>query len=152
MIRQDNPSGRSVHELLQDIGSNLEDIARSEFLLAKVEIKEEAARTAKASTTLSVGVVLSFYALGFLLLAAVYGLATLVAAWLAALIVGLTIAIIALATIAAGKAKLQMAFADSEKSVKNLVNKEKLGWAKTQNKLKDTLKNDVTASPTTSAS
>lgn len=59
MIRQNNVSDRSVRELLQDIGGNFDDIARSEFLLAKVEIKEEAARTAKASTTLSLGIVLS---------------------------------------------------------------------------------------------
>ena len=117
MIRQ-NASDRSVPELLQDIGSNLEDIARSEFLLAKVEIKEEVARTAKASTTLGVGVVLSFYALGFLLLAAAYGLATQVAVWLAALIVGAVVAVIAFATIAAGKSKLQKALSESERSVK----------------------------------
>jgi uncharacterized membrane protein YqjE len=152
MIRQNNASDRSVPELLQDIGSNLEDIARSEFLLAKVEIKEEAARTARASATLSVGIVLSLYALGFLLLAAVYGLATQVAVWLAALIVGAVVGVIAFATIAVGKSKLQKALSESERSVKNLMNKEKSGWATTQNKLKDTLRNDVTTSARTSAS
>lgn len=152
MIRQNHVSDRSVPQLLQDIGSNLEDIARSEFLLAKVEVKEEVARTAKASTTLGVGVALSFYALGFLLLAAVYGLATQVAVWLAALIVGGVVAVIAFATIAAGKSKLQKALSESERSVKNLVNKEKSAWATTQNKLKDTSRNDATTSRTISAS
>ena len=88
MIRQNNGTDRSVQELLKDIGSNLEDIARSEIVLGRLAIKEEVIRTARASTSLGVGVVLSLYALGFLLLAAVYGLATQVAVWLAALIIG----------------------------------------------------------------
>jgi hypothetical protein len=152
MIRQNGVNDRSVPELLQDIGNHLEDIARSEILLVKLETKEGLVRTAKASTSLGVGIVLSLYAFGFLLLAAVYGLATQVSVWLAALIVGGFVGVIALVTIAVGKSKLQQSFQETEKSVKNLANKEKAGWARTQNKLKDTLKNDGTVSATISAS
>ena len=114
MIRQNNGTDRSVQELFQDIGNNLEDIARSEILLGRLAIKEEAIRTAKASASLGVGVLLSLYALGFLLLAAVYGLATQVAVWQAALLVGGAVGVIALVVIAVGKSKLKQAFAESE--------------------------------------
>jgi uncharacterized membrane protein YqjE len=152
MIRQNNGTDRSVQELFQDIGNSLVDIARSEILLGRLAIKEEVIRTAKASTSLGVGVVLSLYALGFLLLAAVYGLATQVAVWQASLLIGGAVGVIALIAIAVGKSKLKQAFAESENSIKNLANKEKAGWARTQNKLKDTLKSDGTVSATTSVS
>ena len=60
---------------------------RSEFRLAKTEIREEAVVAGKAATIAGSGAVLALYAGGFLLLACVYALQLVVAAWLAALIV-----------------------------------------------------------------
>jgi hypothetical protein len=65
---------------------------------------------------LGVGIVLSLYAFGFLLLAAVYGLATQVSVWLAALIVAGVVGMIALVTIAVGKSKLQQSFQGNRKA------------------------------------
>ena len=50
---------RSVPEVLQDIVSNLQEIIRSEFLLAKTELKEEAKQAAKPATTFGAGLVLA---------------------------------------------------------------------------------------------
>jgi uncharacterized membrane protein YqjE len=60
---------RSFPEVLQDIVGNLQEIIRSEFRLAKTELKEEAARASKPAATFGVGLVLGFYGIGFLLLA-----------------------------------------------------------------------------------
>ena len=79
---------RSVPELLQNIVNNLQEIIRSEFRLAKTEFKDEAGKAAKPAATFGTGLVLSFYGIGFLLLAAVYGLSTIMAGWMAALLVG----------------------------------------------------------------
>jgi uncharacterized membrane protein YqjE len=88
---------RSFPEVVQDIVGNLQEIIRSEFRLAKTELKEEAAEAAKPAATFGVGLVLGFYGIGFLLLAAVYGLSTVMAGWLAALLVGAVLAIVAIA-------------------------------------------------------
>ena len=79
---------RSVPDVLQNIVGNLQEIIRSEFRLAKTELKEEAAEAAVPAGTFGAGLVLGFYGIGFLLLAAVYGLSTLMAGWMAALLVG----------------------------------------------------------------
>ena len=46
---------RSVPEVVQDIIGNLQEILRSEFQLAKTEIKEDAAEAAKPIVRLGVG-------------------------------------------------------------------------------------------------
>ena len=147
MLRQINRNDRSVPEVLQDIAGNLEDIARYEFLLAKVEIKEEVAEAAKASRTLGAGIIFGFYALGFALLAVVYALATVVAVWLAALMVSASVSVIALAFITIGSTKLKA----YEGSAKNLLAKENGKWANSQRISQDTLRTDATVSTTTSA-
>jgi uncharacterized membrane protein YqjE len=81
-------NGRSVPEVLQDIVGNIEEIIRSEFRLAKAEVKEEASHAAPPLKMMVVGAAIGFYALGFLIFTLVMGLATMVATWLAALIVG----------------------------------------------------------------
>ena len=150
MAYENGRTERSVPEVLQDIAGNLEDIARSEFLLAKTEIKEEAARTVNASRTLGAGIVFALYALGFLLLAAVYALATVLAVWLAALVVSAVVGVIALILITQGRIKLNEAFAQSEIKINSSLEKEKAEWAKTQSRSEDTLRNDATVSATTS--
>ena len=66
---------RSVPEVLHDIIGNLQDIFRSEFQLAKTEIKEEAVEARTPAATLGAGLVLAAYAVGLLLLSLMYGLA-----------------------------------------------------------------------------
>lgn len=150
MAYQNGRADRSVPDVLREIAGNLEDIARSEFLLAKTEIKEEAARTVNASRTLGVGIVFALYALGLLLLAAVCALALVLAVWLAALVVSVAVGVIALILITLGKTKLNKAFAQSEIKIKSSLEKENAEWAKTQNRSEDALKNDATVSATTS--
>jgi uncharacterized membrane protein YqjE len=86
---------RSVSDVLQDIFGNVQDIVRSEVRLAKVEIQTEAGKTARAAKSLVAGAVLGLYAGGLLLLAAVYRLSIVLAPWLAALVVGVFLLVIA---------------------------------------------------------
>lgn len=150
MLRRNSGDDRSVPEIMQDIAGNVEDIARSEVLLAKIEIKEEVTRTAKASSSLVLGIIFGFYAFGFGLLAAVYALAMVLRVWLAALTVSIAMVVIALVFVAVGKSKLK-AYLDSGKSVKSLLEKEKKKWSKTQSKSDGTFRNDAAVSTTTSA-
>ena len=119
---------RSIPEVLQDIVGNVQEIIRSEFLLAKAELKEEASRAAKPVATFGVGLVLGFYGIGFLLLATVYGLSSVMAGWLAALIVGAILAVVAVALLRSSGQKLKSVNPTPEKTLQSL--EENVQWAK----------------------
>src|ERR1700688_1759885 len=92
-------NARSVPEVLKDIVGNIEEIIRSESRLANAEVREEASKAAPPLKMIVIGAGIGFYALGFLLFTLVMGLATVVATWLAALIVGAGLGLIALVLI-----------------------------------------------------
>src|SRR5688572_11631921 len=88
-------NGRTVSNVLQDIVGNVQEIVRSEVRLAKIEFREEATKAKSSGIFIGAGAVTGFYALGLLLLSLVYGLSTVIPAWAAALIVAVTLAIVA---------------------------------------------------------
>jgi uncharacterized membrane protein YqjE len=117
-------------EVLQDIVANIQEIFRSEFRLAKAEIHEETTKIARSSVPLGIGLLLGLYALGFLLLAVVHGLALVVDAWLAALIVGVAVLVISLALVSVGRKRLKQVKVVPEKTIGTV--KENVQWAKNQ--------------------
>ncbi len=121
---------RSVSELLQDVVANVQEMIRSEVLLAKTEIREEARRAAKAGQLLVGGLAVAFYALGFLLLFCVYVLATAIAAWAAALIVGIGLAVIAAVLLRVGIRRIKQVSPAPRKAIESV--KENVRWAKGQ--------------------
>ena len=84
---------RSVVDVLNDIFGNLQDIVRSEILLAKAEVGDEL-RGAKSSA-LGLGIALLAAALGalFLLLSGMYALSLVMPTWGAALCVAVGMAV-----------------------------------------------------------
>jgi uncharacterized membrane protein YqjE len=123
-------NGRSVPEVLQDIVGNIQEIIRSEFRLAKAEVKYEASKAAPPVKMIVAGAAIGFYALGFLLFTAVMGLATMMATWLAALIVGAVLGIIALTLITTASIRLKHVNAVPERTIETM--KENVQWAKNQ--------------------
>jgi uncharacterized membrane protein YqjE len=119
---------RSIPEVVQDIVSNLQEIIRSEFRLAKAELKELAARASKPVATFGMGLVFGFYGIGFLLLSLVYGLAALMAVWLAALLIGAVLAIVAIALISSSGKKLKLVNPTPDKTIRSL--EENVLWMK----------------------
>ena len=142
MSDKNGTNGRSVPEVLQDIAGDIEELARSEFLLAKVEIKAEVAGTAKASRTLGAGIVLAFLAVVSALLAAMYALATVVALWVATLVRSAAVGITAITLISVGIGKLKK-YGRSGRSVHKLFVKENGTWASNPTISKDTLRTDA---------
>jgi len=120
---------RSVSEVLQDIFGNVQDIVRSEVRLARAEIKTEAAKTARAAKALIAGAVLGLYAGGLLLIAAVYGLSLILAPWLAALAVGVFVAVVAASLISVGRERLR-SVKKPEKTLRTV--KEDVQWLRDQ--------------------
>jgi hypothetical protein len=123
-------NGRSVPEVLQDIVGNIQEIIRSEFRLAKAEVKQEASKAAPSLKMIVVGAGIGFYALGFLLFTLVMGLATMMATWLAALIVGAVLGLTALALLATASKRLKQVNPVPERAIETM--KENVQWAKHQ--------------------
>jgi len=80
---------RPISVVLHDIVGNIQDIVRSEVLLAKTELREEVVRSRSAAILLAVGVLLLSFGAFLVLLAIVLALTGLMPGWAAALIVGL---------------------------------------------------------------
>jgi uncharacterized membrane protein YqjE len=119
---------RSVQEVLQDIVGNLQEIIHSEFRLAKAELKEEAVRASKPAATFGIGLVFGFYGIGFLLLSLVFWLTTLMSVWLAALLVGAALAIVAIALTSSSGKKLRRVNPTPDKTIRSL--EENVLWMK----------------------
>jgi hypothetical protein len=111
---------RSFPDVLQNIITNLQQIIRYEFRLAKTEIAEKATEAARPAATFGVGLVLGFYGVGFLLLACVYALSAVIAGWLAALLVGLVVGIVAVALLSSSGKKLKNMNYIPEKTIRSL--------------------------------
>ena len=121
---------RSVPEVVQDIIGNLQEILRSEFQLAKTEIKEEIAEAAKPIMHHGGRSGARFLCLGLLLLAAVYALATIMTMWSAALMVGAAVAIIAVVLINWARSGLKRVNVKPDRLIASL--QENVRWAKKQ--------------------
>lgn len=123
-------NGRSMGEILQSIIADVQEIVRSEFRLARAEVQEEAAKVARSGIPLIVGLLLGLYALGFALLAAVHALSIVVAAWLAALIIGFVVGVVSLILISVGRNRLKGVKVVPKKTIGTM--KENVQWARNQ--------------------
>ncbi len=106
MVTQDQgqPSGAdsSVGQLVERLSTQLSTLVRDELALATAEMKRKGAQAGVGIGIGSVGAVVALLGLGALVAAAVLGLATVLAAWLAALLVGIVLLVVAGALAAAG--------------------------------------------------
>jgi uncharacterized membrane protein YqjE len=86
---------RSITTLLSDLASETILLIRQEVALMKAELSEKFSRIGQGAGALGAGALLAFSGWLVLLAAAVLGLATVVPAWIAALIVALVVLAIA---------------------------------------------------------
>ena len=100
------PDEPPLSDLVSDVSAKVQDLVRKELALAKVETKEQMSRGAKAGALLVAGGVLGFVALLLLAMAAAWGLAEVMPAGFAYLIVGLVFVAVAGGCAQAGRKKL----------------------------------------------
>jgi uncharacterized membrane protein YqjE len=98
---------RSIAAVLTDIVSNVQQIIQAEIRLAKVEVRQEVDKAKRSATLLIAGGTVALMALALVFLACVYLLATVVAPWIAALLVATAAGGIGGALIAAGIRQMQ---------------------------------------------
>jgi len=118
---------RPISAVLHDIVGNIQHIVRSEMRLAKTELREELRKSASAGVMLGVGVVGLMFSVLFVLLAAVYALSLVVPSWMAALIVGAGLGLIAAVCVAIGISRFKRVRA-APKTTATV--KENVEWAK----------------------
>ncbi|MGY0231726.1 YhjD/YihY/BrkB family envelope integrity protein [Longispora urticae] len=86
---------RSTAQLVGDLGAQMSRLVRDEIALAKLETVARARQLGTGVGLLAGGALLALYGLGFLLAAAALGLATVLPAWLAVLLVGVLLTALA---------------------------------------------------------
>src|SRR5437867_3786870 len=96
---------RSIANLLADLAGETILLIRQELALLKAELHEKFSRVGQGATALGAGALIAFSGWLVLLAAAVLGLATVLPAWLAALIVALVVLAIGGALVFIGKSR-----------------------------------------------
>jgi hypothetical protein len=129
--RTDGASQASMAELVKQLSEQTSRLARQEVGLAKTELALKGKRAGIGAGMFGGAGAFGFYALGALVAAVILGLATAVAAWLAALIVTALLGAIAGGLALAGRLKVAQATPPVPEQATESV-KEDVQWAKTR--------------------
>lgn len=100
---------RSTAELLGDLSREVRRLVRDEIRLARYELSQQGKRAGVGMGALGLAGLAALFGAGLLLAAAVLALALVLPAWLAALIVGVLVLLVAGASGLLGKRKVQQA-------------------------------------------
>jgi uncharacterized membrane protein YqjE len=120
---------RSTAELLRQLSQQTGDLVRHEMELAKAELREKAKAAGLGAGIFGGAGLLALYAVGALTACAILVLATLVDAWLAALIVGAGYAALAGVLALIGRKKVEQATPPvPEQAIES--SKEDVEWTK----------------------
>jgi len=115
------PESQTLGALVHQLSQQIPDLVRSEIRLAQAEVAQKGKQAGVGIGMFSVAGLLAFLGLGTLVATAVLGLAHVVDAWLAALIVALVLLAGAAVTGLAGKNKVSEATpAAPEKAIRGI--------------------------------
>lgn len=116
-----NLEQRSVGELLRDLANDVTALVRQEMTLARTEAQDKVQQTVTAVMAIVAGALIAFAALIILLDALVYGLTEAgLQRWLAALIVGVVVAIIGFFLVRKGQNNLSASRLTPERTAANV--------------------------------
>ena len=127
-LTPDVPADARLLDLLERISADLTHLVQTEVKLAKVEIKDELARTAKGAGFLGGSGLAGYFVLLMLSFAAAFGLAEIMPVGFAFLIVGLLYGAGAGTLFVLGRKKLATVTFVPNKTIRTL--KEDLSWLK----------------------
>jgi len=121
---------KSFGDALRDGLNNVGEIIRSEFQLAKLEMRETATKAITPLKSIVTGAIFGLYTVGFLLLAVMFALRLVMPEWAAALVVFAIASIIAGVAIGAGISGFKHMNRPLERTAANV--KEQVQWARQQ--------------------
>lgn len=122
--------GRSVSALLSDLARETGTLFSQEIALLRAELREKLGRFGQGAGALAAGGIIAFSGWLVLLAAAVLGLSHVVAAWLAALIVGLVVLAIGGGLLLFGKSRVNADALVPGRTLKSL--REDQAWIREQ--------------------
>jgi uncharacterized membrane protein YqjE len=99
----------STGELVQRLSTQLSELVRGELELARAELTAKGKRAGAGAGLAGAGGVVALFGVGALIAAAIAGLATVLDVWLAALIIGVVLLVVAGVLALAGRSQLQKA-------------------------------------------
>jgi uncharacterized membrane protein YqjE len=102
-------SQRSTAELVHDLGEQLTRLVRTEMRLAQRELLHKGKQAGKGAALLSATGVVALFGVASLIVAAILALALVVAPWLAALLVGGVLLLVAGAGAVIGRSRIRQA-------------------------------------------
>ena len=130
-VREDTArEGESLGDLFSRLTEDLSRLVRDEVELAKVEISQTVENVKTAGLSIGIAGVLGLMAFVLLSFAAAWGLAEVVPAGVAFLIVGGAYGLVDLALVALGRQRVKAVKPMPEQTVETL--KEDVAWAKQQ--------------------
>jgi membrane protein len=106
---QASAADSSVGQLVEQLSTQVSALVRDEIALAVAEMKRKGTQAGIGAGLGAAGAVVALLGLGALVAAAVLGLATVLEGWLAALLVGVVLLVVAATTVAAGIGKVRNA-------------------------------------------
>jgi hypothetical protein len=121
-------TGRPISRIIEDILRHVGEIIQSEVRLAKTEIRQDLAEVKHAGTFIVAAGVAGMFALGFLLLAAVYGLSTIMPPWLAAIAVGVVLGLVGTGLLVKGLHMLKLTSMTPDRTIQSL--EDNVKWFK----------------------
>ncbi|MBV2364214.1 phage holin family protein [Streptomonospora nanhaiensis] len=119
---------RSLGDLVGELVADVQKLLRQEVELAKAEVREEATKAGKAAGMLSGAAFAGYMVLVLVSLAAVFGLAAVMPAGWAALIVAAVWAVIGAVLFVVGRSRMRQVSPKPERTVETL--KEDAQWAR----------------------
>ena len=125
--REDEPS---IGALFTNLSQNFSTLVRDEIRLAQVEMKEKGQKAVSSIVSLAIGGFIAYAGFLVLLAAAVFGLSYYMWTWLAALIVGVVVALIGTVMLVSGLGRLREIDPAPQQTIETL--KEDRDWIKRQ--------------------
>ncbi len=121
---------RSLGELFAELSQESSLLVRQEIELAKTEISQKATAASRDIARIALGGAIAYVGVIVLAFAVVFLLAEFLSAWLAALIVGIVVAVVGYFLAQSGLSKLKRTSLTPERTIETL--KEDKEWAKDQ--------------------
>lgn len=103
------PAELSTGDLVSRLSSQVTELVRGELELARTELATKGRRAGAGAGLAGAGGVVALFGVGALVAAAVAGLATVLDVWLAALVVGVVLLVVAGALALAGRSQIRRA-------------------------------------------
>jgi hypothetical protein len=100
---------RSAAELVKQLAEQTTTLARQEIRLAQLELQEKGRRAGIGAGAFGAAGIIALYAVGAVIAGSIILLATALAAWLAAIVIGAALALIAAAVALFGKRQIDEA-------------------------------------------